>query len=240
MRMRSNSTPTRTDPSAVLYRVVTAPIRIQTYKNLLYLLVAFPLGIAYFIGLVTGGALGVGLLITWIGLPILLLTLSGATIAAGIEARLARSLVGVEASVPSFLREFELRNGLTLPGDGFIDATKQLVTAPSTWTSVVLLVTKFVSGIVSFVAVVTSTAIAAALLAAPFIYDDSAVSFGVRSAASGSNYTIGSWTVSTLPEAIVVAGGGVIFAVVALNLLNALARIQAIYTATMLGVKTDT
>jgi hypothetical protein len=219
---------------------VTAPIRSQTYKNLLYLLVAFPLGIAYFTGLVTGGTLGFGLLITWIGLPILLLTLSGATLAAGIEARLASSLVGVDTSVPSFLREFELRDGLAFPGDGFIDATKQLVTAPSTWTSVVLLVTKFVSGIVSFVAVVTSTAIAAALLAAPLIYDDSAISFGVRSAASASNYTIGSWTVSTLPEAIVVAGGGVIFAVVALNLLNALARIQAIYTATMLGVKTDT
>lgn len=240
MTTTPNTTPTRADPSAVLYRVVTAPIRIQTYKNLLYLLVAFPLGIAYFTGLVTGGALGVGLLITWIGLPILLLTLSGATFAAGIEARLARSLVGVDASVPSFLREFELRDGLAFPGDGFIDATKQLVTAPSTWTSVVLLVTKFVFGIVSFVAVVTSTAIAAALLAAPFIYDDSAISLGVQSAASASNYTIGSWTVSTLPEAIVVAGVGVIFVLVALNLLNALARIQAIYTATMLGVTDDT
>lgn len=240
MTTTSNSTPKRTDPSTVLHQVVTAPIRVQTYKNLLYLLLAFPLGIAYFTWLVTGGALGVGLLITLVGLPILLLTLSGAALAAGIEARLAKSLVGVDASVPSFLREFEFKNGLALPGDGFVDAIKQLVTAPSTWTSVVLLLTKFVSGIVSFVAVVTSAATAAALLAAPFIYNDSAVSFGVAGPASASNYTIGSWTVSTLPEALVVAGAGVLFVLVALNLLNGLARIQATYTATLLGVKDDT
>jgi hypothetical protein len=214
-----------------------APFRPQTYKNLLYLLLAFPLGIAYFTWLVTGSALGVSLLITLIGLPILVLTLSGATVAAGIEARLAESLVGVEASVPSFLSEFHVKDGLAMPGEGFIEAIKQLVTAPSTWTSVVLLVTKFVAGIISFVAVVTSGSIAAVLLAAPFIYNDAAVSLGAASPVAASNYTIGAWTVSTLPEALVVAGAGVIFAVVAFNLLNGLARIQARYTASLLGVK---
>jgi hypothetical protein len=232
----TSSAPSRIDPSTVLYRVCTAPFRTQTYKNLLYLLLAFPLGIAYFTWLVTGGSLGVSLLITWVGLPILVLTLSGATVAAGIEARLAESLVGVDTSVPSFLSEFRVKDGLALPGDGFVAAVKQLVTAPSTWTSVVLLLAKFVAGIVSFVAVVTSTAIAAALLAAPFIYNDATVSFGAASPAAASNYTIGSWTVSTLPEALAVAGAGVIFVLVALNLLNGLARIQAMYTATLLGV----
>jgi hypothetical protein len=237
MTTTSNSTTGRPDLSTALHQVVTAPVRVQTYKNLLYLLLAFPLGIAYFTWLVTGGALGVGLLITLVGFPILLLTLSGAALAAGIEAQLAKSLVGVDASVPSFLREFELRDGLVLPGDGFVDAIKQLVTAPSTWTSLVLLITKFVSGIASFIAVVTSVATATALLAAPFIYDESAISLGVRGPASASDYTIGSWTVSTLPEAIVVACVGVLFAVVALNLLNGLARFQATYTATLLGLK---
>jgi len=236
MTTTSNSTSARTDLSTVLHQVVTAPVRVQTYKNLLYLLLAFPLGIAYFTWLVTGGAVGVGLLITLVGLPILLVTLSGAALAAGIEAQLAKSLVDVDASVPSFLREFELKDGLVLPGDGFVDTIKQLVTAPSTWTSVVLLVSKFVSGIISFVAVVTSAATATALLAAPFIYDDSAISLGVTGPASASGYTIGSWTVSTLPEAIAVAGVGVLFVVVALNLLNGLARLQATCTAALLGV----
>ena len=233
----TSSAPSRIDPSTVIYRVCAAPFRVQTYKNLLYLLVAFPLGIAYFTWLVTGGSLGIGLLITWVGLPILVLTLSGATVAAGIEAWLAESLVGVDASVPAFLSEFRVEDGLVLPGDGFVEAIKQLVTAPSTWTSVVLLVTKFAAGIVSFVAVVTSTAIAAALLAAPFIYDDAAISVGAANPAGASEYTIGSWTVSTLPEALIVAGLGVFFVLVAVNLLNGLARVQALYTARLLGVQ---
>lgn len=233
----TSSAPSRIDPSTVLYRLFAVPFRPQTYKNLLYLLLAFPLGIAYFTWLVTGSALGIGLLITLVGLPILVLTLSGATVAAGIEARLAESLVGVEASVPTFLSEFQLEDGLALPGDGFVEAIKQLVTAPSTWTSVVLLVTKFVAGIISFVAVVTSGSIAAVLLAAPVIYTDATVSLGASGPAAAGNYTIGAWTVSTLPEATVVAGAGVIFALVALNLLNGLARIQAMYTASLLGVK---
>ena len=216
--------------------MLTAPFRIRTYANLLYLLLAFPLGLAYFTWIVTGGALGAGLLITWVGLPILVLTLSGATVAAGIEARLAESLVGVDASVPSFLSEFQVADGLALPGDGFVEAIKRLVVAPSTWTSVVLLVTKFVAGIVSFVAVVTSTAIAAALISAPFVYQDTGISLGATGPAAASDYTIGSWTVSTLPEALVVAGAGAVFVLVALNLLNGLARVQAMYTASLLGV----
>ena len=232
----TSSAPSRIDPSTALYRVLTAPFRIRTYANLLYLLLAFPLGLAYFTWIVTGGALGAGLLITWVGLPILVLTLSGATVAAGIEARLAESLVGVDASVPSFLSEFQVADGLALPGDGFVEAIKRLVVAPSTWTSVVLLVTKFVAGIVSFVAVVTSTAIAAALLSAPFVYQDTEISLGATGPAAASDYPIGSWTVSTLPEALVVAGAGAVFVLVALNLLNGLARVQAMYTASLLGV----
>lgn len=230
----SRSMPDR--PRAVLRAGLAAPFRGQTYRNLLYLLVAFPLGIAYFTGLMTGGALGVGLLITWIGLPVLLLTISGATVAAGIEAWLARSLVGVDASVPTILREGSIHDGLALPGDGFGEAIKQLLIAPSTWTSVVLLLSKFVFGIVSFVAVVASVAITGALLAAPYIYDDPGIFLGVNRTAQVGHYTIGAWTVSTLPEALIVAGIGVISGVLALNVLNVLAHLQATYTAALLNV----
>ena len=43
----------------------------QTWKNLIYLLLAFPLGIAYFVISVTGLAAGVPLMIIWIGFFIL-------------------------------------------------------------------------------------------------------------------------------------------------------------------------
>lgn len=214
-------------------RFLGAPLRSRTYRNLVYLLVAFPLGIAYFVGLVTGTAVGAGLLLTWVGLPILLATLAGAAAVAGVEAKLASRLVGVDAAVPAFLREFAVRDGVALPGDGFVDATCRLVTAPSTWTSVVLLVYKFVVGLASFVAVVTVGSITVALLAAPLAYDTSGA---FATGGAGGQYRIGSWVVSSLPEALAVAGAGVIALVVGLNLLNGLARFQARSVAAILRI----
>src|ERR1039457_120467 len=48
----------------------------QTWLNILYLLAAFPLGIFYFVFLITMIALGLGLLVIWIGIPILLATMA--------------------------------------------------------------------------------------------------------------------------------------------------------------------
>lgn len=215
-------------------RFLGAPLRSRTYRHLLYLLLAFPLGIAYFVGVVTGTAVGFGLLLTWVGLPILLATLAAAAAAAGIEARLARWLVGVDATVPAFLRAFDVGDGLAVPGDGFVDAVRELVTAPSTWTAVVLLVYKFVFGIVAFVAVVTVGAVSAALLAAPFVYDTP--TGAGAGAAVGGQYRIGSWAVRSLPDALAVAAVGAVVLLVGLNLLNALARSHARSTATILRV----
>src|SRR6056297_2351102 len=54
------------------FKVIT---KSQTYKNLGYLLLSFPLGIFYFVFLITGLSLGIGLIITWFGIPILFGTL---------------------------------------------------------------------------------------------------------------------------------------------------------------------
>jgi len=42
----------------------------QAYLNLFYLLVAFPLGVFYFVFLVSGLSAGVSLAIIWVGIPI--------------------------------------------------------------------------------------------------------------------------------------------------------------------------
>ena len=189
----------------------------------------------YAVGLVTGTAVGTGLLLTWVGLPVLLATLAGAAVAAGIEARLASGLVGVDAAVPTVLREFDVREGVTFPGDGFADALRRLVTAPSTWTAVVLLVYKFVFGIVAFVAVVAVGSISTALLAAPLVYDEP--TGAVAGAGTAGQYRIGSWTVGSLPEALAVAAGGIAVLLVGLHLLSALARVHARSMAAILRVR---
>lgn len=234
--MSTNTTPSTARSTGALRHVAGAPFRGQTYRNLLYLALAFPLGLGYFVGFVTGGALGVGLLITLVGLPILLVTLSATTLAASLEAWLATHLVGVEASVPAVLRDSALEDGLVLPGDGFLDAVRRLLTAPSTWTSVLLVLSKFAFGIASFVALVTTGAVTGTMVAAPLVYDTATVNLGPTPGAAAGRYTVGPWVVDTFPEALAVAAGGLVFAVVALNLLNALAQVQARYTAALLRV----
>ncbi|WP_435360006.1 sensor domain-containing protein [Haloarchaeobius sp. DFWS5] len=238
--MHPNESTAATDSiTSGVVQFVAAPFRRQTYKNLLYLALAFPLGLAYFVGLVVGGSVGGALLITIVGLPILLVTIAAATVAAGFEAKLATHLGGVDAQVPSFLREFDARDELSMPGNGFVDAVKRLLTAPTTWTSVVLLLAKFVFGIAAFVALVFCGAVSVVLLGAPFIYDDPNVEIGLVADSTVGEYTIGPWLVDTLPEALAVAGVGVVFVFVALNLLNLLALLHATYTASILRVGND-
>jgi len=225
-----------TDRSSVLESlrtVVAAPLRGETYKNLAYLALAAVLGQLYFAAFLTGASLGVGLLITLLGLPILVGTLAATTGVAGLEARLAGWLVGVDIPEPAFIAKASVRDGLVLPGDGFLDAVVSLLTAPSTWLSVGLVAVKFVFSIVSLVVLPTLLATSAALLATPFVYQSQFV--GLGSAVTVGAYSVGPWVVETLPEAVAVAGGGVVFVIVAANLLNALARLQALSIAVLLN-----
>ncbi|MFC7138038.1 hypothetical protein ACFQRB_19375 [Halobaculum litoreum] len=54
--------PTATTPRSVAQAFLTAPVRPQTYKNLAYLALQFPLGVAYFVLLVPALAFGLGTL----------------------------------------------------------------------------------------------------------------------------------------------------------------------------------
>ena len=48
----------------------------QTYVNIGYVLLALPLGTAYFVFLATGMSVGLGTIVIWVGIPILLLVLA--------------------------------------------------------------------------------------------------------------------------------------------------------------------
>jgi hypothetical protein len=196
----------------------------QTYRNLAYLLLAFPLGIAYFTAITTGLSLGVGLLVTLLGLPVLVATLA-ATLGIGrFEARLAAWLldVDVDPSAPSV----ELSFGSV---DDAIASVERVVTTPATWTALLLVALKFGFGILAFTAVVTAGAVSAALLATPLVYD-----------AAGVTYTVGPYVVDTLPEALAAAGLGVVALFLSLHVLNGLARFGGFLTNTLLGGRTAT
>lgn len=232
-----------TNHSDALYRTTeatrrffSAPFRRQTYWNLLFLLLAFPLGIVSFTGVITGVSLGLGLLVTVVGIPILLGTLLGARSYAALETRLIASLLGVNVSTPVSLGALKTGNESLHTWSGLSDAVKQLLLTPVTWASVAFALIKFVFGIISFCAVVIAGSVSATLLAAPFVYDDKLATVGQFSDQPFGQYSIGRLVVDTLPEAILVAVVGLLFLLLSLNVLNALSRVQVGITRLLLDV----
>lgn len=148
----------------------------RTYSNAIYLLIALPLGIAYFVALIVGFAVGLALAITLIGVPILLGTVALVSGFAGIERSQARTLVGLE--MPASVRE-----GLVLDGSRTQEPVwawaRSYVTRAVFWKSLTYLFLKLPWGIVSFTITVTLVALGVAFLAAPFYVLDLPITVGI-------------------------------------------------------------
>lgn len=196
--------------------------RTQTYRNLLYLLLAFPLGVAYFVVLTTGLSVGVGLAITVFGAPILLATLGAAYLLTNVEAALTNRLLGTDVPRASLDTD-----------DGLLAAAKRLVTAPRTWLGVLYLFGKSVFGLVAFVALTTLLSVSVSMLAAPLTYS-TAYRIGLRfGTTSFGPFESGALVVNTFPQAVGVAVAGLVVGVVSLHLLNGLARVSGAVTESL-------
>jgi len=198
-----------------LARFFTAPFQARSYTNLLYLATAFPLGLAYFIFLVVGLALGVGLSIVWVGIPILALVLGGSWGLAALERQMAIHLLG--ARVPPM-------TPATPAAKGFWKQVGAFLTNPVTWKGMGYLIVKFPLGVATFTVVVFLLALSGGLLTAPFFYQYG--TWGIQ---------MGTWQVDTLGEALLCSGLGVIVALISLNVLNGLAWFWRQIASSMLG-----
>ena len=214
------------------------PFRGQTYRSLAYLLLAFPLGIAYFVAVTVGIATGVGLLITLAGVPILLVTLYGATLIAGFEASLARHLLDLDVPAPETLRRDDDREALDL--NAVTTWARRIVTTPTTWMALLLVGVKFVFGIVAFALLTVAVSLSGILLAAPIAV---ATDLPIQIGSASESLAVGIvqqgdplWTVDTLPEATLVAIVGVFAALVTLHLVNGLAKLGGISTVALVDV----
>lgn len=209
----------------VLGQFVAVPFDSNTYKRLVYLLLACPLALVYVIGTTVGFSLGIGLAVTVVGLPILLITLLAVTSAAQLEAYLSRICLGRDSSPPRAL--IGLRMDLNDSDVTYLRALKRFLTGPSTWTSLGLVAVKSVFGLVSFIILVTAPTVVATLVAAPVLYDDPEFA-----------YQIAAYSVDTLPEAVGIAAVGVMLGLVALHLLNAFADLGGYLSESLLTIGT--
>jgi hypothetical protein len=238
----------RTNPSGRTFAdslkgFFAVPFRSQTYLSIAYLLLAFPLGLAYFVAVTVGLSMGVGLLVTLVGVPILLATLYGVTLIGGFEASLARRLLGVDVQAPTTLRDGG-RDG-SLDVDAALSWIRRVLTAPTTWTALVLVGVKFVFGTVAFVVLTVAVVLVGTLVFAPLFVGDPTLTYGLlRPVGSDGGLVAVSergaaealWAVDSVPEAVGVTVFGLLALLVALHFLNGLARLGGLLTAALLDV----
>lgn len=232
------------DSSGLLGRVLRAPVRAQTYRNLLYLTLMFPLGIIYFVLLTVGFTAGVPLLVVGIGFPILLFLLVVVVELARFERTLVRGLLGVDVP-PTAAAETE---------SSLWVRTTQFVTDVRTWKAVAYLLSVFVFGNITITLLASLAATSASLLFAPLYYQHAPVtarafgpipsgdftldlSFGWDNLLVGltSTVRIGSWQIETLPGALLVAGFGCVLLLFSFQLFNALAWLWGRYARAILA-----
>jgi hypothetical protein len=181
----------------------------------LYLWLAFPLGLLYFVGLTVGLLVGTALTIVWVGLALLAATLVAAWAAEGMERQLANRLLG--ARVPE--RRPAARSTETLWG--FL---KSVFTAAALWKGLVFLFLKFPLGLAGWVASVVSLAFSAALLLAPWIEIT-----GI------GDVRVPYWSIDSPWDTLPLALGGLALLIVSLHLHNALGWLWARLAEGLLG-----
>jgi FtsH-binding integral membrane protein len=184
----------------------------QTYLKLLYLLLGFPLGIAYFIFLIFGISLGAGLLVVFLGVPILIGVFFACLGLGAFERSMAQSMLRVSIPAPS----------RPVPAPGIWPKLKSLFGDPATWKSLFYLLLKFPFGVAAFITLVTTFSLSVGLILAPLTYSTLTIDFCF-------------WQVRSKDDAAICCLIGVVLLLVSFHLVNGLAFIWGRFAQMMLG-----
>jgi hypothetical protein len=203
------------------YSVMGAIINPQTYKNIAYLLMSFPLGLLYFLFLVIGTAVGAGSIVILIGIPILMFVANMTPFMAEFERRMANALLGTEIG--------PLDTGIAR-GAGPIDRTISLFKKPANITRAIYLFLKFPLGLLSLLVSIL-TVFTFVCLFAPLYYQTGDIDMSIGS------YVI---QVDTIGEALLMSLFGLFAALFTLPLISLMAFAwRSIATSMLRGVSDD-
>ncbi|GEM46098.1 sensor domain-containing protein [Deinococcus cellulosilyticus] len=127
-----------------------------TYRRLFYLIATFPLGILYFVVLVTGFSLGLGLLVLVVGFPLFMATVW-----------CILRFADTERALATLLGQKLYREKPIIQASGFMNWAKATLSDAGTYKALLYALLKFPLGIASFVIVVTFLAISLGFLLLP-------------------------------------------------------------------------
>ncbi|HEV3100705.1 MAG TPA: sensor domain-containing protein [Candidatus Dormibacteraeota bacterium] len=204
----------------------------RTYLRILYLALTFPLGLLYFVVIVTGLSVGLSLAIVIVGFGILILTLLTLLLFARMERQLAIHLLGARIrpmSVPDPDAKTLWRRLLKTLAD------------PVTWKSLVYLMIEFPFGVFAFALGVTLLAVSVSLVLYPAIYVGMTAEYlQDPSFAGGTMFpgvTIdGTFHSSVFVGFLLISTVGVGFTVASVAMMNGLGWLWARFAEMMLGV----
>jgi Putative sensor len=154
----------RSSPHAALRPLLTT----RGWTQLTHHLLGLPLGTAYFIWIVTGIALGAGLAITLIGIPILTLVLANVRPLLLAERGLSDALLGTR--LPPL--------DIAPRGHGWLGRLKAYWTDGLTWRGMLYLLLRFPVGTFTFTVAVVAYSVGLYGLAAPIVAPFDAIELG--------------------------------------------------------------
>jgi signal transduction histidine kinase len=200
-------------------RLLRPIVEARTYRRILYLLLALPLGVIEFSFLVTALSFGFGTAITLIGIPVLVATVWAWRWLAELERRLIRRLLGTE--IPSPYRPDP-------ENVGWWKRVGARLADPATWKDLAFLLLQLPLGIVAFSITVSVIGFGLRLLFAPAFYQP---------------FADGDWIawldINSLAGAIAAVPLGALILVLGIPGLNALGRLYGWLAAQLLGSNAD-
>jgi hypothetical protein len=200
-------------------RFFSVYIQPKTYLNLLYLLLSFPLGLAYFVLIVTGLSVGFGTLIIWVGLVVLVAMFAIIWGLTAWERQQAIWLLKVE--IPPMSRQQP--EGLSI-----WQRAKAYLSNPVTWKGLLFLLLKFPIGVASFVMLTTGLSISLAMIAAPVVY---------RFIPYTIDISVGEYFIDSSVKAVLVFLAGIPILTVSLHIYNITAELCGKLAMVMLGIR---
>ncbi|WP_346074523.1 sensor domain-containing protein, partial [Streptomyces thermogriseus] len=118
-----------------------APFEARSLREFGHVLLSLPVGVALFVYTVTMLSLGAGLLVTFLGVPVLAATLAGCRLIGALERSRARGLLGLEVAEPEPLR---------VQRPGVLAWTGALLKSGSSWRALLYTLLQFPWAVFSF------------------------------------------------------------------------------------------
>ena len=182
----------------------------RTYRNVAYVWLAFPLGLFYFVFLVTGSALAVGLSLLWIGLLLALLFIVS-----------IRGLGQFERLLSRWLLDEPLPLARTAPAQT-VGQRMRAIMDSATWKGALFLLLKFPIGLAGWIASVIAFSLSAAFIAAPFSTYEGEID-------------LGRWIIQDPTGGWLMAAFGVLLLFLTLHLHNGMAVVWRVMARYLLG-----